>query len=492
MFNFHDRASLTNIKLCKNVSLQTEPPPCSIFVGNATQWEMFDTYITDEKIKEKEKLRSSIKIQKKSENLQDTSEDLSKLLPNAKIMERMLNLTIFDEIAQDFKYWEDPSDAFRNSGSLLPLWKFNKPAAIQIQYEVTCLCWNPYYSDLFAVGLGSYDFMKQYQGEIVLYSLKCPTHPEIIINVDTTVCSLDFHYEKGHLLAVGLYDGTVSIYNLKKEHNKLFLTSKDPNNKHFDPVWQIKWLSNDFDDNLNFISLSGDGRVINWIIVKNELKCSEIVVLKKEDCHLEGPEGIQLETISCGTALSFNKYDKALFIVGTEDGLIHKCSLSYSGRFLETYKYHSLRISKLQWNPYHSRIFISCSADWLVCIWDYDVKEPLFEFHMKHKVDDVSWAPYSSTIFAAITDRKIYVYDLTVNKESYICQQVVTSGKKTNANHIAFNSMHPIIIVGDNRGNVLSFKLSPNLRKNLNVANRDKEEFIKSEAEKFEELVTMF
>ena len=54
----------------------------------------------------------------------------------------------------DFKYYEDPSDEFRDpEGTLLPLWKFSYDKAKKL--SVTALCWSPLYTDLFAVGHGS-------------------------------------------------------------------------------------------------------------------------------------------------------------------------------------------------------------------------------------------------------------------------------------------------------------------------------------------------
>lgn len=79
---------------------------------------------------------------------------------------------------------------------------------------------------------------------------------------------------------------------------------------------------------------------------------------------------------------------------------------------------------------------------------------------------DVTWAPYSSTVFAACTaDGRVHVYDLNSNKYDAVCSQAVAQKKKTRLTHIAFNSTYPAIIVGDDRGSVLSLKLSPNLRK---------------------------
>ena len=58
-----------------------------------------------------------------------------------------------------------------------------------------------------------------------------------------------------------------------------------------------------------------------------------------------------------------------------------------------------------------------------------------------------------------------FVYDLNVNKYEPLCEQMVAQKKKTKLTHIDFNPSFPIVVVGDDRGNVISLKLSPNLRK---------------------------
>lgn len=66
----------------------------------------------------------------------------------------MVNQNTYNDIAQDFKYWEDASDEFRETeGTLLPLWRFIFEKAKGL--EITSLCWNPAYKDLFACGFGS-------------------------------------------------------------------------------------------------------------------------------------------------------------------------------------------------------------------------------------------------------------------------------------------------------------------------------------------------
>ncbi|KAJ8392790.1 hypothetical protein AAFF_G00072740 [Aldrovandia affinis] len=125
-----------------------------------------------------------------------------------------------------------------------------------------------------------------------------------------------------------------------------------------------------------------------------------------------------------------------------------------------------MAVDTVRWNHFHPKVFISCSSDWTVKIWDHTIKTPMFTFDLNSAVGDVAWSPYSSTVFAAVTtDGKVHVFDLSINKYEALCQQPVVAKKKTKLTHIEFNPVYPIIIVGDDRGYVTSLKLSPNLRK---------------------------
>ena len=52
---------------------------------------------------------------------------------------------------------------------------------------------------------------------------------------------------------------------------------------------------------------------------------------------------------------------------------------------------------------YHPRVFLSCSADWTVKIWDHNIPVPVMTFDLANAIGDIAWAPYSSTVFAAAT-----------------------------------------------------------------------------------------
>ncbi|KAM6230926.1 dynein axonemal intermediate chain 1 [Porphyrio hochstetteri] len=475
-FNFIERASRTLNNPMQERACQSEPTPCKNFSATANQWKIYGAYVEElqkmEKSKEKEKPKAQVAKREDEKNKgrkltsrQSQSDGIIKVLKSAGILERIANQNIFDDIAQDFKYFEDASDEFRDQqGTLLPLWKFQYDKTKRL--AVTAISWNPKYKDLFAVGYGSYDFMKQGQGMLLLYTMKNPSTPEYIFSSDSGIMCLDFHNDYPYLVAVGFYDGNVAIYNLKKETTQPSYKSSAKSGKHTEPVWQVKWQKDDMDNNLNFFSVSSDGRIVSWTLVKNELVHTDVIKLSVEGTTTQGPEGLQLQTLGCGTAFDFHRKIDYLFLVGTEEGKIYKCSKCYSSQFLDVFEAHHMAVDSISWNPYHLKVFISCSSDWTVKIWDHTIKTPMFVYDLNSAVGDVAWSPYSSTVFAAVTtDGKAHVFDLSINKYEALCTQLVVAKKKNKITHIQFNPVYPIVIIGDERGQVTSLKLSPNLRK---------------------------
>lgn len=90
----------------------------------------------------------------------------------------------------------------------------------------------------------------------------------------------------------------------------------------------------------------------------------------------------------------------------------------------------------------------------------------MLSFDLGAPVGDVAWAPQSSTVFAAATDRgHVHVFDLAHSRAGAACVQKASKARLTK---LAFNSRHPVLLVGTERGGVLCLKLSPNLRRCFN------------------------
>lgn len=66
----------------------------------------------------------------------------------------------------------------------------------------------------------------------------------------------------------------------------------------------------------------------------------------------------------------FHPKQPDIFLVGTEEGLIYKCSTEFSSRYLMTYQAHYLPVYCMDYNKFNSNVFVTCGADWRVKIWE--------------------------------------------------------------------------------------------------------------------------
>lgn len=447
-FFHNDRSSQTLNPVIRHRGVSTKPPPSRDCNSTVSLCVVNDKY--------RESLEStrakSFEGDDKKKPKQDPvySQEMRRAV---RVMERILNQNLDRETFHDLKFFTDPADAFRDFGSLLPLWRFENEKSRRKQ--VTCIKWNPQYRDLFAVSYGSYEFMKQTAGGVIaVYSLKNAKHPELSLPTELTICALDWNPTKPALLAVGVYDGTVSVVDVRSRNRKFIYHSSVRDSKHTDPVWEVKWLSPD-----RFISISADGRACAWTMQRANLECELISELKLD------PEGALTGLIN-GLCFDFSLHEEDLYLVGTEEGLIYLCSKHFLAQPVGTFKGHSGGVYAVRWNPFHKEIFVSSSADWTVKVWSVAHKEaPLCSFDINYAVGDVDWSPVSCTVFAAVNaNGEIYIFDLYANRSKQVTLQRIVSGKGK-LTRVAFNKHEPVLLVGDDRGAVSCLKLSPNLRK---------------------------
>jgi WD40 repeat protein len=78
--------------------------------------------------------------------------------------------------------------------------------------------------------------------------------------------------------------------------------------------------------------------------------------------------------LGSGTCFEFNEQNDLLFLVGTEEGKVHCCSRGYYNSVMDTYNAHSMSVYAVKWNPFYSKYFLTCSADWTVKIWELGLK----------------------------------------------------------------------------------------------------------------------
>jgi len=146
--------------------------------------------------------------------------------------------------------------------------------------------------------------------------------------------------------------------------------------------------------------------------MKKGLTFAHLMLLKR----VGNTEGV-ISRQASGLCFDFPREDSSLYFAGTEDGLIHKCSISYNEQYLETYTGHTGPVYRIRCSPFWNQVFLSCSADWTVKLWVQKETEPLHNFHsvdLSDEVCDVCWCPSNSTLFASVTgDGRIELWDLS-------------------------------------------------------------------------------
>ncbi|XP_047482927.1 dynein intermediate chain 2, ciliary-like [Penaeus chinensis] len=216
-FNFSDRVSLTTKIPMKDIALQTDPPPSTRFSSSVSAFAVYLAYDQDQtRIRERERKRQEREKERDrtTKRVQDPVTILSAAKPKprrpepldlpglprvAKVLERMVAQNIYDDIAQDFKFWEDASDEYHPfEGSLLPLWKFKYEHSKSLL--VSDICWSPVYADLFAISYlssGVDGGGEEMGGMLCLYTLKSPSTPERVFHTPFGVVTARFHPQVG-------------------------------------------------------------------------------------------------------------------------------------------------------------------------------------------------------------------------------------------------------------------------------------------------------
>jgi WD40 repeat protein len=154
-------------------------------------------------------------------------------------------------------------------------------------------------------------------------------------------------------------------------------------------------------------------------------------------------EGISRD--ASGLCFDFPINDGTQYFTGTEEGLIHKCSVSYNEQTLEEYFGHSGPVYKVRCSPFLPDAFLSCSAgkhlqtipsslplvgsfvgymthfhvlcvviDWSCALWSQKRTAPILTFKASSDAYvDIDWSPANSCVFAcASRDGRIEIWDL--------------------------------------------------------------------------------
>lgn len=155
-----------------------------------------------------------------------------------------------------------------------------------------------------------------------------------------------------------------------------------------------------------------------------------------------------------------------MYLATTEQGVIYRCSKSYTQQYLEIYSGHNGPIYKVRANPFFYDIFLTCSADWSCKLWNWRRDSPLNHFQsldLYDEVIDIEWSPNESTVFASVCkDGRLELWDLEKkNMLDPIC--TVRDRNKTKMaakTMVRFCKGDPVLVTGDINGEIDVYRLN--------------------------------
>ncbi|XP_047444353.1 dynein axonemal intermediate chain 4 isoform X2 [Mugil cephalus] len=360
------------------------------------------------------------------------------------------------------------------SPALECLWVFS--CELSRRRSISSMAWNKKNPDLLAVGYGEFDSQNQKSGLVCCWSVKNLMWPERIIHCDSAVTSLDFSASSPSQLAVGMYDGSIAIYNMQSQDSESHvISSRECLNRHLGPVWQLRWTQQELsltgEEKVEALfSVGADGRISKWFVFNNDLDCIDLMKIKRihnpkkkaGEKKTEKTTESVLSALTPGLCFDFHPTDSNIYLAGTSEGLIHKCSCSNSQQFLETYKKHCCPVNSITWCPLHPDVFLSCSADWTIHLWKQDHLQPVLSFTSTQRaVHNIKWSPKWATVFGAVNEGQLEIWDLNSSLLEPVTVKPAAPGVRMTS--LLFASQTDCVVVGDSDGQVTFYQLK-NLR----------------------------
>ena len=368
---------------------------------------------------------------------------------------------------------------------------------------------NPVWGDLVCVAYGEFSFAganreTREKGALAFWSIRSEA-PLCVLRLESGVMSIDWSRRDPNLLAVGCYDGEVFVYDVGEfvsrdgsattsDSTTMTTTTRrgqitSSEQRHSDPVWAVTWVAvkatDGFEDEENvdtvtaLVSASTDGKVMRWDL-RDGLYGTEVLAVRWSPPGVEndgavsskasetrGGDLVQHSGVMC---LDFSS-DAKYYVVGTEEGKIHKCSLSYSDQYLASYASHVGPVYAIKFNPFHERVFVTCSADWTVRVFLDDTQRDDDAFasideassrlkassliqprvvieYSQQPINAVDWSPWCATEFALVTDAgTIEIWDLASSTVVPKYELSITDDK-TAAVSLTYAHDAPVILVG--------------------------------------------
>ncbi|KFQ41920.1 WD repeat-containing protein 34, partial [Nestor notabilis] len=319
-----------------------------------------------------------------------------------------------------------------------------------------------------------------------------PKHPDLVVDVPSSVMCLAFHPSQPSLIAGGLFSGELVVWDTSRAEDPVIWRTGMTDDTHTDPVYQVNWLPDAKHRNQpRLLSVSTDGKILVW----REERDGRLVLAEGFAVVAQQiPRSSWLKKVAYGeaavgvTSLSFSHFDPRVFVVGVEGGYSLKCcttavtpALHRTGSSVPlrapaelAFSPHGGPVYSVSCSPFHRQalgtdtsaapraqnLFLSCGTDGQVHLHSMLQTQPLVSLQLSKKyLFCVRWSPVRPLVFAAASG-EVHLFDFERSS-----QKPAVSMKQATDEHpvycLEFNMKQThLLAAGDATGAVKVWQLS--------------------------------
>ncbi|CAH0701581.1 unnamed protein product [Spodoptera exigua] len=348
--------------------------------------------------------------------------------------------------------------------TLTNLWTFecqetlNKPI-IYITFNKMC-------PNLCATAHGKFGYADVCKGIVCVWCTKNPRKPERLYHFEVPVTSVGFSEKNPNWLACGFFNGDVIILDITSYSPKIIAKSKRNTNPCFEPIWIVSWRS--FDRDSEFVmTASQDGRIRRFKRTKtHEFISTPMMRVSAVEGKLKGLEttkpcpkhDVPITRYPAVLCMVWHSTIDHCYLVGTDEGCIHRCSMHYLNQHMDVYRAHAGPVTDMCYSPFMDYLLASCGADNAIRLWIEGMDDVIMTLTCQSAVNGITFCPNNSTILISASGNTLSVWDLR-RKTHMPCAEYNFPGDVT-LTYISFEKSGLNVFVGDTFGRLHTLHLS--------------------------------
>ncbi|CAH1645868.1 unnamed protein product [Spodoptera littoralis] len=243
--------------------------------------------------------------------------------------------------------------------------------------------------------------------------------------------------------------------------------SKRDTNPCFEPIWIVTWQCTPERDNEYVMVACQDGRIRRLQSTKtHEFISTPMMRVSAVEGKLKGLEttkpcpkhDVPITRYPAVLCMIWHPTIDHCYLVGTDEGCIHRCSTHYLNQHIDVYRAHAGPVTDLCNSPFMSYLLASCGADNAIRLWIEGMDDVVMTLVCQSAVNGISFCPNNSTILLSASGNTLSVWDLR-RKIHMPCAEYQFPGDVT-LTYIRFEKSGHNVYLGDTKGRLHTLHLS--------------------------------